>query len=197
MSKSKKPRLGRGLSSLISVDSEPVSVNPPTPQNHPRPARLSRPQPPSPSHDQADPASDASNTLSYLPVDQLVANPHQPRQHFDPDALDSLAQSIRQDGLMQPVIARPSSAAHRYEIVAGERRWRAAQIAELTSIPVIIRQLTDQQMAEWALIENLQREDLDAIERAQAFQGLIDQFNSHTTRWPNGWASSAQQSLTT
>ena len=170
MSKSKKPRLGRGLSSLISVDADPVSVQPPA-------AAQSQPNqnlPTAPADVSDTPAGDQ---LVYLAIDQLAANPHQPRDHFDPAALDSLAQSIRQDGLMQPVVVRPTAKPNTYEIVAGERRWRAAQIAELSNIPAIIRELTDQQMAEWALIENLQREDLDAIERAQAFRSLIEQFN--------------------
>jgi ParB family chromosome partitioning protein len=115
--------------------------------------------------------------LTYLPVDRIQPNPHQPRQAFDPAGIDQLARSIRQDGLMQPVIVRQLAGDHHYELVAGERRWRAARHAELEQIPAIIRQLDDRQVAEWALVENLQREDLNPLERAQAFRNLADQFS--------------------
>ncbi|MHB1158445.1 MAG: ParB/RepB/Spo0J family partition protein [Phycisphaerales bacterium] len=123
--------------------------------------------------------------LIYLSIDAIRANPHQPRQAFDQEALQRLAESIRQDGLMQPIVVRPprkeghpklNGGTARYEIVAGERRWRAGQLAGLSQLPAIVRDLSDQQMAEWALIENLQREDLNPMERAEAFRGLIDQF---------------------
>ncbi len=109
-------------------------------------------------------------------MDAIHANPFQPRRHFDPKALDTLAASIRQDGLIQPVVVRLSKQADGYELVAGERRWRAAKIADLSSIPAVIRDLDDRQTAEWAVVENLQREDLDAIEKALAYAKLIDQF---------------------
>ncbi len=96
---------------------------------------------------------------------------------MDPAALEGLAQSIRQDGLMQPVVLRPLPGEAGYQLVAGERRWRAAELAGLDQLPAIIRELDDRQLAEWAVVENLQREDLDAIERAEAFRRLVDQFN--------------------
>ncbi len=115
--------------------------------------------------------------LVYLSVTVLEPNRHQPRTHFDQAGLKRLADSIASEGVMQPIIARPSaSGSGRYEVVAGERRWRAAQIAGLDKVPVIVRKLNDRQIAEWALIENLQREDLNPIERAEAFSRLIDQF---------------------
>lgn len=114
-----------------------------------------------------------------LPVEHIKPNPHQPRQHFNEASLQELANSIRQQGLMQPVIVRPSKPNGEtggYELVAGERRWRAAQLVGLTALPAIIRPLEDRQLAEWALVENLQREDLNPMDRADAFQRLLDSF---------------------
>ncbi|MCX5662224.1 MAG: ParB/RepB/Spo0J family partition protein [Planctomycetota bacterium] len=136
--------------------------------------------------------------LSLVHVRAIRANPHQPRTEFNGDALRRLADSIKADGLMQPIIIRPLPAdappfpmdtlpegppsdrrlppGPRYEIVAGERRWRAAKLAGLNHVPAIIRTLSNRQMAEWALIENLQREDLNPLERAEAFRQLMIQF---------------------
>jgi ParB family chromosome partitioning protein len=130
-------------------------------------------------HAASDPAAEArANGLVYLSVDAISSNPHQPRQQFDVAALEKLAESIKADGLMQPIVVRPTpgSANGDMQIVAGERRWRAARLAGLATIPAIVRELDDQQMAEWALIENLQREDLNPIERAEAFQRLTEDF---------------------
>lgn len=125
-------------------------------------------------------------------MSEIVPNPHQPRQRFDEAALKHLAASIKAEGLMQPIVVRPASAQTlaksgqpgsphakkvAYEIVAGERRWRAVQIVGLDAIPAVVRELSDRQVAEWALVENLQREDLNALERAEAFDRLIRQFN--------------------
>ena len=123
-----------------------------------------------------------TGNLTYLPVGVIKTNPHQPRKVFNQESLNQLANSIRNDGLMQPIIVRhaPSSAGDStgpYELVAGERRLRAAQMAGLTQLPAIVRSLDSRQLAEWALIENLQREDLNPIDRANAFQHLIDEFN--------------------
>lgn len=113
-----------------------------------------------------------SSPFQHLPVDAIHPNPQQPRQRFEPAALESLAASIRSEGLMQPIIVRASHTSGRYDLVAGERRWRAAQIAGLTTVPALVRDLDDRQLAEWALVENIQREDLNPIERAEAFRGL-------------------------
>jgi ParB family chromosome partitioning protein len=136
---------------------------------------------PTPAQPVASPAG--ADGLARIAVTAIQPNPHQPRSRFEPQALAQLAESIRTAGVMQPIIVRPgrqgSAAAPggaTYELVAGERRWRAAQLAGLDSVPAIIRQLDDQQVAEWALIENLQREDLNAMERAAAFQALAQQF---------------------
>jgi ParB family chromosome partitioning protein len=124
--------------------------------------------------------------LAYLSVKAIRRNPYQPRQSFDQQGLERLAQSIKSEGLMQPIIVRPLGSGQPsvggqlaevgYELVAGERRLRAAQLAGLTQIPAIVRTLDNQQLAEWALIENLQREDLNPVDRAQAFEKLIKQF---------------------
>lgn len=133
---------------------------------------------PSKATDQPSIADDINDGLHYLPVTAIRPNPHQPRQQFDEAALARLAASIRREGVMQPIVVRPvAGQSGRFELVAGERRWRAAQLATLEQIPAMVRELDEKQIAEWALIENLQREDLNAIERALAFQHLIDQFH--------------------
>lgn len=124
-------------------------------------------------------ATSERSELQYIPLSAIRRNEDQPRQNFDAAALQSLADSIASAGLMQPIVVRPVSGddAVQFEIVAGERRWRAAQLVELKTIPAIVRTLDDQQTAEWALIENLQREDLNPIERALAFEHLHEQFD--------------------
>jgi ParB family transcriptional regulator, chromosome partitioning protein len=112
-----------------------------------------------------------------LGIGQLMPNPDQPRQYFDPAAISDLAASIRQHGLLQPILVRPiPNKPDMYEIVAGERRWRASQKAQLHEVPVVIRELDDIQTLQIALIENLQRQDLNAIEEAKGYQKLVDEF---------------------
>jgi ParB family chromosome partitioning protein len=113
--------------------------------------------------------------VASIAVDQLRPNPRQPRQDFDDAALESLAESIRTAGLMQPIIARPTPDGA-FEIVAGERRWRAARRLGLAVIPAIVRPIDDQTAAEWALIENIQREDLNPMDRASALRKLAEEF---------------------
>ncbi len=117
-----------------------------------------------------------------LPVAFLRPGRFQPRRHFDGAALDELAASIRNHGMIQPILVRPIEGhPDNYEIIAGERRWRAAQKAELHDVPVIVQTLTDSQALEIALIENLQRQDLTALEEAEGYQRLIDEFkHSHS-----------------
>ncbi|MDQ2065176.1 ParB/RepB/Spo0J family partition protein [Xinfangfangia sp. CPCC 101601] len=112
-----------------------------------------------------------------LAVEKLRANPLQPRKDFEPEALKALADSIRQKGVIQPLIVRPVG--DYYEIVAGERRWRAAQMAQAHDVPVVIRELDDTEVLEIAIIENIQREDLNAIEEALGLRQLMDRFG-HT-----------------
>jgi ParB family chromosome partitioning protein len=115
---------------------------------------------------------------TFLPVESLRPNPDQPRRDFSPDALSDLAASIRVKGIIQPLIVR-RTAENAYEIVAGERRWRAAQIAQVHEVPVLIRDFSDAEVLEVALIENIQRADLNAIEEALAYRQLMDRFG-HT-----------------
>ena len=139
--------LGRGLDALLG--SQPVPSAPP---------------------------GDAPASTRELPVKALVPNRHQPRTRFDESNLGELAASIASQGVIQPLVITPGSDGT-YTIVAGERRWRAAQKAGLTHVPVVIRDVADdQELLELALVENLQRQDLDAIEEAEAYQALVDQF---------------------
>ncbi|MFB5762655.1 ParB/RepB/Spo0J family partition protein [Paenibacillus medicaginis] len=110
-----------------------------------------------------------------IPLTQLRANPYQPRKTFEEDAIKELAESIRQHGVIQPIIVR--SVLKGYEIIAGERRFRASQYCGNTTIPAVVRNFSDQQVMEIALIENLQRENLNAMEVAVAYQGLMEQFS--------------------
>ena len=119
--------------------------------------------------------SATGHVVISIELSQITPNPNQPRKLFDAGTLEQLAASIRSDGLIQPIIVRRTPTGG-YELVAGERRFRAAQIARLESIPAIVRELTDRQSTEWALIENLQREDLNPMDRAEAFQQLIDRY---------------------
>ena len=147
VSRKPRPGLGRGLSALLgdNVPEAPVSGT-----------------------------LEASSGVRMLPVSSLVPHPDQPRRHFDEDALEELAQSLRQRGLIQPIVVRPSG--HNYQIVAGERRWRAAQRARLHEVPVIVRDFDDAETMEIALVENIQRQDLNAIEEAEAYARLIREF---------------------
>ena len=113
-----------------------------------------------------------------VPIEKLQANPDQPRRHFAQEQLDELAASIKEKGIIQPLIVR-SIAGGQYEIVAGERRWRAAQMAQLHEIPVIMREFDDTEVLEVAIIENIQRTDLNAVEEAAGFKQLMDRFG-HT-----------------
>lgn len=147
----KKPALGRGLGALISDANN-------MPFNKPASAEV-----------QPTPAS-----ISEIPVDKIAANPYQPRSTFDQEALTELAESISTMGLIQPITVRLMENGT-YQIISGERRFRASQIAGLTHIPAYIRKADDQGMLEMAIVENIQRENLDSIEIALSFQRLIDE----------------------
>lgn len=118
--------------------------------------------------------AESGDELRELTLDQLVAGKHQPRRAFDQDALTALADSIRAQGVVQPVVVRPAGA-NKYEIVAGERRWRAAKIAGLKALPAIIRQMDERSAMAVALVENIQRADLNALEEAEALRKLIEE----------------------
>ena len=119
---------------------------------------------------------DASPDLTRLPVREIEPDPDQPRKNFDEDAMAALAESIGENGLLQPIAVRAKKTGPGYVIIAGERRWRAARLAGLDEVPVIIKDVTDEQAAALALIENLQREDLDPIEVAEGCRQLIDKY---------------------
>ena len=116
-------------------------------------------------------SAQGSSTINEVPIDQIEANPDQPRREFDSVALEELANSIKQLGLVQPITVR-QLAEHKFQIIAGERRWRASQLAGLTAIPAYIRTIKDENVMELAMVENIQREDLNAIEIALAYEHL-------------------------
>jgi ParB family chromosome partitioning protein len=160
-SKAARRRLGRGLGALITA---PIDVPPPS-MIEPKQAPPESPAPAQPGEE---------TPYGLIPVASICPNPRQPRQDFDEASLGALAESIRLAGLMQPVIVRPAPEPGMYELVAGERRWRAVRLLGLESIPTLVRSLDDLTADRWALIENLQREDLNPMERAEAFSRLID-----------------------
>src|SRR6476646_2644707 len=119
------------------------------------------------------------DTLRQLPVDALVAGKYQPRRHWDEAKLAELAESIKAQGVIQPIVVREirDHGGKTFEIIAGERRWRASKLAGLPQIPVVVREVDDRTVVAMALIENIQREDLNPLEEAQALQRLIDEFD--------------------
>ena len=153
-----KPALGRGLGALLS-GSPPAAKTPPAPV-------LATPQ-------TSDlPVLDAREGVERVPLARIRPCPLQPRKDFSVEALRELADSIKEQGIVQPLIVRGDA----YELIAGERRWRAAQMLGLAEAPVIVRQADDRAVLELALIENLQREDLNPIEEAHGYSQLIEQF---------------------
>ncbi len=129
------------------------------------------------------PVMDTSSGATAVPIDAIVPNPHQPRSAIDQASLEELAASIREHGLIQPLIVtamrpmgRSETASLQYQLIAGERRWRAARLAGLAFVPVVIKEAAPQQMLELALVENLQRADLNPLEAASAYKQLMDEF---------------------
>lgn len=145
--------LGRGLSSLLPT----------------------RPYGSAPNHFENSVEASEGNGLMMLPIERIEPNPTQPRQHFDTQALNELAASISANGIIQPLVVRRKGDG--FELVAGERRWRASKMAGLTEVPVVVQEIADDKVLEIALIENIQREDLNAIETAQAFSRLVRELN--------------------
>lgn len=176
--KNRPSRLGRGLSSLMAT---PVEVTMPAtpPGDTQKVTKNAEDTGIAAEEARKHPAeSEMGAGLVHLAVTAIRPNQHQPRQRFDPAKIRGLAQSIKTDGLMQPIVVRPSATSpNQYELIAGERRWRAAQEAGLEHVPALVRDINEEKAAELALIENLQREDLNAIEKAEAFQHLSDQFS--------------------
>lgn len=152
--KTERRGLGRGLSALMAD----INISPPS---------AAEPQ-------------DTRRHVVFLPIEAVKPNPNQPRRRFTQEALDDLAASIGLKGVLQPLIVRlVPGTSDRYEIVAGERRWRAAQIAQIHELPAIIREFDDTEVLEVAIIENIQREDLNAIEEAAGYKQLMERFG-HT-----------------
>src|SRR5207253_11006056 len=140
----------------------------------PEPAATAQPHATSASGAAATPAREAAYPVpTQIDIDLIEPSPFQPRTRFREEALDELARSIRASGIIQPLVVRPIGS--RYQLIAGERRWRAAQRAGLTKVPVIVRQVSDDLALEMTLVENIQREDLNAIEAARAFERLMDE----------------------
>ncbi|NLZ07573.1 MAG: ParB/RepB/Spo0J family partition protein [Phycisphaerae bacterium] len=161
--KGDKPRhLGRGLESLLSPLSSFETLPPEQPQSSPAAANF----PP-------DKELDAS--FHELPLDSIGPNPYQARTVWNEEDLLELTDSIRANGVIQPIIVRPFQG--RYQLIAGERRFRAAQMAALPAIPAVVREVTDEQLFEWSLVENIHRRDLNAIERAKAYQRYLNAFS--------------------
>lgn len=169
MSKSAR-RLGRGLSSLVSdyrTETEPGQQPVMVP---------ARPESPTESQSAIHTQPDSRLRAEMVRPDQLTPNPCQPRSNVSDESVTSLAESIRQSGLLQPITARLKNG--RYEIIAGERRWRAARKLRLLAVPVLLRDATDEQMLEFALVENIQREDLNAIDRARGYREFCQRFGA-------------------
>ena len=122
--------------------------------------------------------SGSKSKQSNLKIDDIISNPYQPRKTFDDEQLNDLTNSIKERGIIQPIVVRPSkSQDEKFEIIAGERRWLAAKRANLDSVPVVILNVDDEKSLEFAIVENVQRQDLNPIEEAKGYQKLIDEFN--------------------
>lgn len=164
----KRKSLGRGLGSLLGgVQSEPSQVQrrenqTQLPQQTPQPLAM---------------AMATEGKVWQVAIDKLQPGTFQPRQQFSKTSLEELAQSIKSNGILQPITVRKTSHPSKFEIVAGERRWRAAQLAGLHDVPVLIKTYTDKESLELAIIENIQREDLDPLEEADAYARLIEDFS--------------------
>ena len=171
----KKRGLGRGLSALIG-DSAAQPVSPQADIEEPAPTTQSAPASAPQDTLQSPPQTNGSG-LTYLGIDQLRAGKYQPRKNFDDDELAALTQSLEKSGVLQPLLVRPIDGEDgQYEIIAGERRWRAAQNAKLHQVPVIVQKINDVTALELGIIENVQRADLNPIEEAEGYQRLIDEF---------------------
>ena len=156
-----KSRLGRGLSSLISMSDLPVEAEIPAGPEAESAAPTTTAAPP------------AATSPMEIPVDSVVPNPHQPRRQMNESSIAELAASLKSTGLIQPIIVRRSG--ERFELIAGERRLRAAKLAGLSTLPAIVREVDGFTQAQMALVENIQRENLNPIDRAQAYRALMSQ----------------------
>jgi len=171
----KKPALGRGLSALLENASRTVK------EGAPANATVDTVVADLPEILPAAEVGNVAGPISVLRISQIEANPFQPRQEFDPTALRELSQSIKELGLIQPITVRKVSA-QKYQIISGERRFRASQMAGLEEVPVYVRTANDQNMLELALVENIQRENLNAIEVAISYKRLMHECNLTTEK---------------
>ncbi len=172
---SKRRSLGRGLDALLAGSAEPQPIPQPTATAETSVATKDVAQNTPEASRSTSTAATPISGLAEIPVDQIFRGQYQPRRHFDEQALEDLAQSIKSQGLMQPIVLR-ARATGGYEIVAGERRWRAAQRAGLQAVPGIVREIDDEHAMAMGLIENIQREDLNPLEEALAMQRLREEF---------------------
>jgi ParB family chromosome partitioning protein len=178
---SKKQGLGRGLGSLLGAESEHGAFSKTTPDS--KPAAPSIPIPPMAAAKEPAikegfieaPRIPDHLRIWNLAIENLIPNPKQPRQIFVKEALQELADSIKEKGIIQPLLVR-KKADGKYEIIAGERRWRAAQLAGLTEVPAVLKTSEDQEVLELALIENIQRENLNPVEEAEAYEYLMQKY---------------------
>lgn len=161
-----KPRLGRGLSSLISLSDLPVERELPAPSSAEDAASSDRPA-------VAAPPAPSDGKPLEIPLDAVVPNPHQPRRQMNEPAIAELAGSLKATGIIQPIVVRKSG--EQYQLIAGERRWRAAKLAGLPTISAIVRDVDSFTQAQMALVENIQRENLNPMDRAQAYRTLMNQ----------------------
>jgi ParB family chromosome partitioning protein len=171
-----KKRLGRGIGSLLGSVNMPemASENPVNQVNTAAKNEYSNKNQTTSAPPQVEVAPE--NRIWNISIDKLVPGIYQPRKHFNKENIEELANSIKENGILQPLTAR-KRAAGGYEIIAGERRWRAAQVAGLHEVPVILKNISDTEALQLAIIENVQREDLDPIEEAEAYQRLMQEFN--------------------
>jgi ParB family chromosome partitioning protein len=161
--RSEKPRhLGRGLESLLSpINAQPVAIQ----DTRPLPLEASK----------MSPDKDLGESLQQLALESISPNPYQARTLWNEQDLAELAASIKTNGVLQPILVRPFQGG--YQLIAGERRFRAAQLAGLTSLPALVREVTEEQLFEWSLVENIHRRDLNAVERAKAYQRYLGAFS--------------------
>ena len=174
MTQKPKSRLGRGLSSLISISSgeEPATAVAPIPPAAPAARTPVMREIPQPSADVEEPSSPNGRVID-VQLSAIIPNPHQPRRQMDEGSIRELAQSLKSSGLIQPIVVRKNG--EQYELIAGERRWRAAKLAGLATVPAIVRDADSFEQAQLALIENIQRENLNPIDRALAYRSLMNQ----------------------
>lgn len=163
---SNKRRLGRGLGSLLGENTQPSHDYPQTIQKKPNTTFAVT---------EAIPVSNETKVWQ-IAIDKMVPGLYQPRRNFNKESIEELANSIKENGILQPIVVRKRSAGG-FEIIAGERRWRAAQVAGLHEVPALIKTIQDKEALQLAIIENVQREDLDPIEEAEGYQRLIEEFS--------------------